>query len=211
MTDLSPDIITPCVDELLENGVPDPTATESYELYLVRQNLLGHGFSFSEIYGGKLSIRKRMPPRKLWPRMAMTLAAANDFRALCRFSEAAQGLKVVATYRPLGGASNSQHKHNSAIDLDRIGGEDGRAYFRAAVEFWCEVGAKLNMGLGLYTWSSKSVSGIRVHIDTGWRCRSWQGIRSGFGRPWTINGKSYGLPVYLAKQQGLDVPSLSDL
>src|SRR5688572_7970194 len=188
----------------------EPNATETYEQYLVRLDLLGHGFAFSELYGGKLSIRKRMPPRSLWHRMALTLACANDFRAWCRKMGACDGLRVNATYRPLGGASASQHKVNSAIDLDRIGG-DGEDYFRCAVEFWCAVGKQTNMGLGLYTWGSKVTGGIRVHMDTGWRVRSWQGVGSGFKRPWLVNGKYYGLPVYLAKQQGLDVPGLSDV
>lgn len=203
--DQASEVPAPTVAALLEHGIPDTRPGETYQAYLVRLDLLGHGFSFGELYGGRLSIRKRMPPDRLWPRMALTLAVANDFRAWCRFNRACDGMRVNATYRPLGGAGNSQHKHNSAIDLDRIGG-DGESYFRHAVEFWCSWGRQTQMGLGLYTWGTKATGGIRVHIDTGWRCRSWQGVGSGFKKPWFVKGRYYGLPVYLASQQGLELP-----
>ncbi len=206
---LSPTRFDATLDNLIANGAPDARADETYQGYLVRLDMLGHGFSYSELVS-RWSYRKRPPPRDRWHNLVLTLAAANEFRARCRAAGAADGLSVAATYRPIGGARRSQHKTNRAIDLDRIGG-GGPAYFAEAVRFWCEYGRRLDMGLGLYTWGSKSKGGIRVHIDTGYGVRSWHGIRSSFGRPYTINGRRYGLPIYLAHSMGLDAPTARDV
>lgn len=182
------------------------------ETYLDWCGLLGHGFGYGELvrsYGH----RHNRPPRSMWQDFATVLAMANAFRERAIDEAGVKGLTVAAAYRPTGGATHSAHKKARALDLDRIGG-DGAEYFRCAVRFWCEHGLQHRSGLGLYTWASFVKSGIRVHLDVNHGCRSWQGIRSSFGRPYKIkdaDGRTHqlGLVPYLAQQMGLDVPSLS--
>jgi hypothetical protein len=181
--------------------IPNPDPLDSLESYLERLNLLGRGFAYGEIVDG--SRRKSIPPRIRWGPLAIVIEAANRFRALAIAEAGVKGLRINAAYRAHGGASNSAHKYGRALDLDRIGG-DGAAYFRCAVKFWCSGGCE---GLGLYTWTGLVQSGTRVHIDIGHGVRSWQGIRSGFGRPWTVDGDKVGLPVKLAHDMGLTVPT----
>lgn len=197
-------------DILKGDPIPLPMKSEDYLEYLSRMDVLGKGFNYTELVKTWGVRRFRKPPHTLWPRMVKTLLVANDFRDRCRHAGAASGCKVAAAYRPIGGSTGSQHKRNAALDLDHIGG-DGKLYFIEAVRMWCQIGRELDMGLGLYTWSSKSTGGIRVHIDTGYRCRSWQGIRSGFGRPWSVNGKRVGLAEKLAVDIGLRPPTWEPL
>ena len=140
--------------------------------------------------------------------MALTLSTAIAFRERAIREADVRGLKVAAAYRHSGGASRSLHKVAAALDLDRIGG-DAEAYFRCAARFWSEHGADLGMGLGLYTWSSKATGGIRVHIDTEATCRTWQGVRAGFMRPWAVRGWSRKQPLArkLLADMGLKDPT----
>ena len=180
---------------------------EIFRAYLERLELLGHGFHYTELVDG--TRRKGIPPVHQWQGFARTLALWNLFR-----ERHAAPITPVAAFRPSGGAANSQHKYGRAIDGDSRGPE----YFETAVRVWCEFGKVLKVGLGLYTWSRWNKSGIRVHLDTGYACRSWQGVSLGpsFQRPYKILGQdgkvhALGLPVKLAVDLGLDVPSLDYL
>lgn len=195
---------------------PDPRPGESFRAYLERLELLDHGFYFTELVDG--SSNHRQPAPMFWKNLARTLALANVFRERVRAAGGAAGCNVAAAYRPSGGASNSAHKYGKALDLDAVKPRNTAVYFAEAVRLWCEFGRRFDMGLGLYTWSRWNKTGIRVHLDTGHGCRSWQGVSLGpkFARPYKILGSDgrvhqLGLPVYLANQMGLDVPSLSYL
>jgi hypothetical protein len=131
-----------------------------------------------------------MPPRRLWERIAPTLIVANNLRARM-IAQGATGLLVRAAYRPSGGASNSAHKSNAALDLDLIPGDVARIkllgsdlraiYAEEAVRLWCEHGAAMRIGLGLYGPAGRDWT-WRVHIDTT-RCRTWQHAGSRVVRP----------------------------
>lgn len=199
------------LEDLLINGVPSPKDGEKIGEYLERVDVLGKGFGLREIVKrNPLSLRFGTPPRRMWPDLALAVAVASAFRQQAIATAGVRGIRVAAAYRPFGGAKRSAHKKARALDLDRIGGDAGE-YFKCAVRFWCKWGRRLRGGLGLYTWGRTSKGGIRVHMDVRHGCRSWQGIRRGFGRPYNIKGRSYGLPVFLAYRMGLDVPSLKDL
>lgn len=140
---------------------------------------LSPGFGFREVYDGTRT--KRLPPRPLWPRIVRTLQLANELRYAMVNEHGAKGLRINAAYRPDGGAKNSQHKFNRALDLDLLPGDYHltRAYYEEAVRLWCEHGRVDQVGLGLYC-PGDHCQGIRVHIDTGWWCRTWQhGARPG--------------------------------
>lgn len=185
--------------------IPPPTDREPLQDYLRRLDLLDHGFAYGELVK-PWSYRFREPPRDYWRNLAKVLRQANLFRELAIASAGVAGLRVAAAYRPIGGAKNSAHKYARALDLDRIGG-DGREYYKAAVRFWCEQGAKLDMGLGLYTATEQAKGGVRVHLDIGHGTRSWQGLGKSFVRPYTINGRAYGLAAYLAVKMDLKPPT----
>jgi hypothetical protein len=110
--------------------------------------------------------------------LALALVLRDRMRQL-----GARGLAVAAAYRPAGGEDDSRHKHNAALDLDLLPGDArfGHQFARVAAELWRERKA-LRVGLGTYApdgalWTN------RVHLDTGWRHRCWQGTgRSTAGR-----------------------------
>lgn len=182
----------------IEDGARSPERGESLEEYLTRLDLLGHGFAYRELVNG--GRKHQMPPKRYWPNLALTLRLAIEFRARAIRAAGVRGLQVNAVYRPRGGASRSAHKYAKALDLDRIGGSSTE-YFRCAARFWAEYGEQLQVGLGLYTWGTKSIGGLRVHIDTGHGLRTWQGIRTRFGRPWA------GLPLAEKLLVDMDVPN----
>ncbi|MGH1344353.1 MAG: hypothetical protein ACRBN8_22530 [Nannocystales bacterium] len=184
----------------IDDGARSPEPGESLEQYLTRLDLLGHGFAYRELVNG--GRKHQMPPLRHWPNLALTLRLAIEFRLRAIQEAGVRGLKVAAAYRPRGGASRSAHKYAKALDLDRIGGSSTE-YFRCAARFWAEYGEQLQVGLGLYTWGTRSLGGVRVHLDTGHGLRTWQGIRTRFGRPW--NG--HPLTRKLLADMGLRDPS----
>lgn len=190
--------------------------THDYQAFLEELQLLGHGFSYGELVRPRyrdLRGRFRPPPSHFWDRMVPTLAAANDLRRVLCNPEAddppLKGLRVAAAYRPSGGASRSQHKFNAALDLDLVRGDarHARRFYIEAVRLWCEYGRALKMGLGLYC-SSRARSGLRVHIDTGYRCRTWQISGGKSLRPYSHEGRRVPLAVNLAHELGLTPPNL---
>lgn len=156
---------------------PKPDSKITYEAYLRHHGVLGNGFEIHELVKPvwKGAHRYLKPPREKWPRMVITLRAAMELRE--RWREAGgTGLRIAAAYRPLGGSSRSQHKANSALDLDILK-EDYWAttlWYQVATKWWSERGAYYSAGFGLYCAPSKRPGGIRVHIDTCWRLRTWQ-------------------------------------
>lgn len=190
------------MDTFFNDGVRDPLAGESIESFLADLGLLGQGFAYRELVNGDK--RHREPPRHMWPAFAMIVRVAIEFRLRAIMEADVYGIKVAAAYRPAGGASKSAHKYAKALDLDRIGG-DANAYFRCAARFWSEHGGKCAMGLGLYTWSTKSLGGIRIHLDVDHVAglRTWQGVRTRFLRPW--NGRP--LAYKLLEDMGLPRPT----
>jgi hypothetical protein len=187
---------------------PQPREDEDYETYLDRCGVLGDGFRFGEIVRPRSWRKHRMPPMDLWARMGPTLGAANILRRMvaAELPSDFQGLRVAAAYRPWGGARRSQHKSNAALDLDLMPDNYDQAvnYYRVAVRMWCQYGTEMKMGLGLYTAGR---GGIRVHIDTGYRARTWQISRGKSIRPHHVMGAQRPLAYALANQMGLTVPS----
>lgn len=169
------------------------------------------GFAPGEIvqFTGAAASRKAMPPRRLWARMADTLDVANELRKRM-IAHGATGLLVRAAYRPHGGAANSAHKTNAALDLDLIPGDVARIkllgydlraiYAEEAVRLWCEHGAEHDIGLGLYGPAGRDWT-WRVHIDTT-RCRTWQHAGSRVVRPPAAHG--------IAARLGLALPTDTD-
>lgn len=195
-----------------------PPSEGPYVQFLESLLLLGRGFAYRELVRplyADVRGRFREPPRHLWRRMVPTLAVANDLRrALCdepSDSPGLRGLRVAAAYRPSGGAPRSQHKVNAALDLDLLPADYRytERFYRAAVTLWCAYGKELEMGLGLYC-SSKSRGGIRVHIDTGYRCRTWQISGGRSLRPYVHLGRPQPLAVELAVELGLTPPFVRD-
>jgi hypothetical protein len=161
---------------------------------------LGHGFDVGELVKAG-SRRHVMPPEHTWKRMRPVLQLANNLRERMMKRRSIVGLRVNAAYRPVGGAANSQHKLNRAIDLDLFAG-DARApgmqsaYYEEAVRLWvdaCKMG--MRVGLGLYC-PRDYCAGIRVHLDVGYYTRTWQ------------HGYAAGSPdaKVIAKRLGLVVP-----
>ena len=155
-----------------------PRAGEDYDAYLDAHGLLGGGFAFGELVRAG-SPRHMRPPPALWPAIVPTLALALELRRRMRV-EGASGLVVAAAYRPAGGALDSRHKVNAALDLDLLADEAerlGGVYVRVAAELWRSL-PELQIGAGTYApegarWSR------RVHLDTRWRRRCWQGLPGG--------------------------------
>lgn len=153
-----------------------PNEGESYLRYLSSFGLLGHGFELGEIV--RPGPRHMGPPMRLWRNMPATLALAIELRR--RMLEVgARGLIVAAGYRPSGGAADSRHKHNAALDLDLLPGDEHlqHEYVQVAARLWREH-EHLRAGAGSYApdgarWSR------RIHLDTGFRHRTWQGLPGG--------------------------------
>jgi hypothetical protein len=154
----------------------------SYEQYL--EPVLGHGFEYRELvkpWRRDWRGRFRLPPEELWPRMLLTMDVANQLRAKW-IAIGGAGLRVAAAYRPRGGARQSQHKVNAALDLDllRTDYDKTQRWYGLAAEFWHQWGNAYDLGLGLYCRPERS-GGIRVHIDTGHHRRTWQQYRGRWG------------------------------
>ena len=167
---------------------PPPNTIDRYRALLSRADLLGHGFAVGELV--KPADRRHvLPPNEHVARMIPSLRLANELRARMVKDHGIRGLRVNAAYRPKGGAGRSAHKVNAALDLDLLPGDYGKiqAYYETAVRLWCEEGVDLEMGLGLYCRAGGR-GGIRVHLDTGGRCRTWQ-----------ISGRAYIRPALALK------------
>ncbi len=165
---------------LLQARTPQPG--ESYLDYLLWHDLLGYGFSFSELVDGD---RRRMaPPRTLWQNMIPTLALACLLRQRM-VDRGAVGLLVNAAYRPKSGGR--RHRWNTALDLDLLSRDRhlGGAYLEELAKLYGEHREALRMGAGSYHparthWTN------RAHIDAG----------TGDPRPntWQISGGEYVTP-----------------
>jgi hypothetical protein len=202
------------LDYVQGEAIDMPQATE-YEAFLEELQLLGHGFSYKELVRPRYRDfrgRFRPPPSHFWARMVPTLAAANDLRRIVCNPDGnippVGGLRIAAAFRPKGGAGRSQHKFNAALDLDLLPTDAGQArrFYREAVKLWSEYGRPLKMGLGLYC-SSRSRGGIRVHIDTGYRCRTWQISGGKSLRPYFHEGRRVPLAINIANELGLALPN----
>lgn len=140
---------------------------------------LAPGFVYSELV--RNDARHMMPPEKWWPRMVRPLELANLLRERMLERGLKHGIRLQAAYRPMGGAPNSAHKHNRALDLDITPGDYALkdAFYEEAVRLWCELGHDESIGLGLYC-ARGNQAGIRVHIDVGHasRSRTWQNVPS---------------------------------
>lgn len=154
-----------------------PRPGEDYDAFLDSFSLLGCGFEFGELVRAK-SPRHVRPPREMWPAMVPTLALALELRERM-LVHGARGLFVAAAYWPAGGAADSRHKVNAAIDLDLLPGDERLQlrYAEVAAELWRE---HKHLRVGAGTYAPESSRGThRVHLDTGWRHRCWQGLPGG--------------------------------
>lgn len=153
-----------------------PETGETYLVYLASFGVLGQGFTIDELV--RAGPRHMAPPMRLWSRMPATLALAVELRRRMR-EIGARGLRVAAAYRPVGGAGDSQHKHNAALDLDLLPGDERLQlqYVKVTAELWAEH-RHLRAGAGSYAPDGRRWSG-RIHLDTGYRHRCWQGLPGG--------------------------------
>ena len=151
--------------------VRGPREGEDYFAYIDAHQLIGHGFALGELVQLG-SPRRAEPPRELWRHMVPTLALAIELRARM-VALGARGLEVHAAYRPEGGAADSLHKHNAALDLDLLPGDDHlmRRYVVVAALLWRQH-RHLACGVGTYARAGSGMT-RRVHIDTGHRFRCW--------------------------------------
>jgi hypothetical protein len=153
---------------------------------------LGRGFSYSELVQLD-KYNKMLPPRQMWSRMLPTLALANELREVMVRQHGAKGLRVAAAYRPTGGAKASQHKVNRALDIDLLPADYSlsTAYYLTAVRLWQQWQEREKVGIGFYC-PLDSKGGIRVHLDTGFRTRSWQIWKGKSVSPSPLLGKLVG-------------------
>lgn len=172
------------------------TLNEQYAAFLAPH--LAPGFAFRELVTG--ARRKFMPPQSMWKRMVRTLELANELRYVM-MTHGAHGLRINAAYRPSGGAGDSAHIYNCALDLDLLKQDYHltKVYYDEATKLWCEYGHNEAIGLGFYC-PGDVCQGIRVHIDVGHphkkRSRFWQhGSRAGKADQ-----------IIIAKRLGLHVP-----
>ncbi len=153
-----------------------PAEGETYLAYLSSFGLLSHGFEFGELV--RAGPRHMPPPMRLWSAMVPTLALAIELRRRM-VAAGVRGLAIAAAYRPQGGAADSRHKHNGALDLDLLPGDERMQlqYPKIAAELWLEH-AHLRAGAGTYAPDGRRWS-ARIHLDTGYRFRCWQGLPGG--------------------------------
>ena len=147
----------------------------------------GPAFAFREICRPP-DRRFQVPPFVMARRIIPVMEAANELRLRMAYrcdreGWAFHGLRPAAAYRPLGGARNSQHKENRAVDLDVMfcdwdpatvphSVDFRRAWYEVLVGMWLEE-QKNKMGLGLYCSRGRDY-GVRGHIDFGYLTRTWQ-------------------------------------
>ena len=120
--------------------------------------------------------RNEIPPRKFWSRIVPTLYLVAYLR-----HQLGVPLKVAHGWRPtwfnahVCGAANSQHLKFAAMDVDLLKQHRSRRmmemFYQEAVKIYIAVGPWFDMGLGLYRSTGY---GARVHIDSGWKMRSWK-------------------------------------
>lgn len=178
-----------------------PREGESYGDYLTDHRVLGSGFAIRELV--RNTRRLDAPPSRLWANMVPTLVLANELRRRMIDRHEAHGLRVQAAFRKTGGAARSVHKINGALDLDLLPQDRHLAahWYREATVLWCEVGEAFEAGLGLYCPAGR-LSGVRVHIDTGTRDRTWQ-----------LSGRAYIRPaasIKIARRLELQPPTEND-
>lgn len=162
------------------------------------------GFSPEEIVN--LTPRKQLPPRSMWKNILDAIDVANVLR-IALISRGGSGLLVRAAYRPIGGAANSAHKTNRALDLDVIPSDVKRckdegidlltAFAEEATKVWAMLGYTYRMGLGLYGPKGREWT-WRVHVDS-------MGIRT-----WQHSGENKVHPpaaITICRRLGLDPPS----
>lgn len=158
-----------------------PNPEETYSDYLGSFHFFdGTGFVYRELVRPD-DPRHGYPPRELWPRMVPTFLLAWQLRErmVC---QGASGLVVHAAYRPAGGERDSQHKVNAALDLDLLSADVARdpgltsAFARTAAALWKEQ-RHLKVGVGTYAADGHETT-RRVHLDSLFRHRCWQGIGS---------------------------------
>ena len=161
-----------------------PRGGETYREYLRWHGVIGAeiGFAYEEIVR-RASARHLEPERHLWASAIATLRLAIELRTLAiRFG--ARGLVVAAAYRPLGGASDSRHKANAAIDLDLLAADHqlGREYLRAGARIYA---SHAHLGVGVGSYHPAGVDWTRrIHLDACTRQRRtcWQ-IHDGYVTP----------------------------
>jgi len=172
------------------------TASPKYDEYRTAiEHALYPGFGFAEICRPG-SRTHQLPPESMWKRIIRPLQLANELRKTM-IEKGAKGLRCNAAYRPEGGAANSQHKHNRALDLDLLPGDYNltKVYYEEAVRLWCCYGHNERMGLGLYC-ARDVQQGIRIHIDIGFYTRTWQ----------HGSGAGQADALIIADRLGLDLP-----
>ena len=78
----------------------------------------------------------------------------------------------------VGGAPNSQHIYFRALDLDLLdkSAANKKRLARAVLELWnSPLSTEQKIGIGAYP-SDLKYGAKRIHIDTGWRRRTWSDL-----------------------------------
>ncbi len=109
-----------------------------------------------------------VPARGAWPRMVQTLAFLQRIR-----DDVGKPIRIYNGYRPpdynkaVGGARNSQHQGFRAVDTIT---DDMERYALLIAKYYVLYGADEKMGFGVYRKGTRLTG---VHIDTGFRRRTW--------------------------------------
>ncbi len=145
--------------------------TETLDEYLKRNNI--EHFSAHEITYLRQLKKNVEPPRKDWPNIITTLHLAEALRtALGCPLLVGNGYRPADYNKSVGGAKDSQHIYFRALDLDlpEKAKERRRDLFEEAARLFVTYGRGLKIGLGFYAPHSSN----RVHIDAGFRMRTWE-------------------------------------
>ena len=156
---------------------PDPDEGEALGDYIARCGI--ENFTAREILTARrVGVVSDPPRRDWWPRIVPTLQLAEMLRTVMGHRLiVGNGYRPAAVNKRAGGARRSQHVQFRALDLDLpLDKRDPHKRLRfheAAVSLWLDLGEEYAIGLGLYS----PHGGTRIHIDTGFRRRSWGGPR----------------------------------
>lgn len=136
---------------------------DEYGEYLRSQGVNTDWFSPEELTKLKNDGVYAIPPRHLWDEMARTiLGVAQPIR-----ERLGAPLRIYNGYRPrwynekVGGARNSLHIRNAALDLIPLEYGKRRELAEIAAQFALENGERLRLGMGIYNYPNMT----GLHVD----------------------------------------------
>lgn len=161
------------VQELAEGTSTEPIAygtkeevrglLDEYARYLKAQGVNMSWFSVGELTKLRRTGKYAIPPKHLWDEMARTiLFVAQPIR-----EEFGHPLNIYNAYRPrwyneqVGGAKNSLHIRNAALDLIPYDGSLRRRLAEVAARYFIDNGDRYQIGMGIYNYPRMT----GVHVD----------------------------------------------